>query len=180
MAMLAALDRADLWFVADRLERKGFLASDEISSAILEFKRYLALVGLGHRGIEMASPKVDEVWHAFILFTREYQEFCQAIFGEFIHHAPRTSRGSAAPARGDSFGQAYRQVFGEPGGLWARPLAQRSADCGEGECTGEGVTPRVTLLADCGEGECSAEGVGDRVPALLQADCGAGDCTSEA
>ncbi|HEX9680976.1 MAG TPA: hypothetical protein VGA32_05950, partial [Anaerolineales bacterium] len=94
--MLVALELADLWFVAERLERKGLLAADEIPESIREFKRYLALVGLGHRGLAMASPKIDEVWHAFILFTREYADFCQAVFGEFIHHVPRTSRTPAS------------------------------------------------------------------------------------
>lgn len=33
---------------------------------------------------------VDLMWHTFILFTREYTDFCHHYFGFFIHHAPQT------------------------------------------------------------------------------------------
>jgi hypothetical protein len=36
----------------------------------------------------MISPIVDEVWHAFILFTSDYAAFCDEVFGRFVHHAP--------------------------------------------------------------------------------------------
>lgn len=31
---------------------------------------------------------IDEMWHAFILNTRDYQEFCNTYFSEFVHHPP--------------------------------------------------------------------------------------------
>jgi hypothetical protein len=34
------------------------------------------------------SDEVDKGWHAFILFTADYAEFCQRIAGRFIHHLP--------------------------------------------------------------------------------------------
>jgi hypothetical protein len=33
---------------------------------------------------------VDEMWHNFILFTKEYQHFCQLYFGNYLHHTPAT------------------------------------------------------------------------------------------
>ena len=33
---------------------------------------------------------LDETWHTFILFTRDYTEFCLNQFGFKIHHAPTT------------------------------------------------------------------------------------------
>lgn len=35
---------------------------------------------------EMAD--IDEMWHAFILITIEYQKFCFNYFGQFLHHIP--------------------------------------------------------------------------------------------
>jgi hypothetical protein len=32
----------------------------------------------------------DDMWHTFLLFTREYHEFCQHYFGDFFHHHPLT------------------------------------------------------------------------------------------
>jgi len=34
---------------------------------------------------------IDEMWHAFILFSREYTDFCQRFFGFYLHHVPTTS-----------------------------------------------------------------------------------------
>jgi hypothetical protein len=35
---------------------------------------------------------VDEMWHNFILFTREYQRFCNEHFGAYIHHLPASKK----------------------------------------------------------------------------------------
>lgn len=32
--------------------------------------------------------EIDEMWHEFILFTKDYCEFCQEYFGEYLHHFP--------------------------------------------------------------------------------------------
>jgi hypothetical protein len=34
------------------------------------------------------SAEVDKGWHAFILHTADYAEFCQRVAGRFIHHRP--------------------------------------------------------------------------------------------
>lgn len=32
--------------------------------------------------------KLDEMWHTFLLFTRDYADFCERYFGIFLHHVP--------------------------------------------------------------------------------------------
>lgn len=34
------------------------------------------------------SPEVDKGWHAFILHTADYAEFCDRVAHRFIHHLP--------------------------------------------------------------------------------------------
>jgi hypothetical protein len=34
------------------------------------------------------SRDVDKGWHAFLLFTADYAEFCDRVAGRFIHHLP--------------------------------------------------------------------------------------------
>ncbi|NOU22414.1 MAG: hypothetical protein HOO93_11640 [Methyloglobulus sp.] len=36
----------------------------------------------------MPSQAVDNAWHEFILFSAEYEKFCQNAFGRFLHHTP--------------------------------------------------------------------------------------------
>lgn len=41
--------------------------------------------------ITQSMALLDEMWHAFILFTKPYAEFCDKHFGFFIHHGPTTN-----------------------------------------------------------------------------------------
>ncbi|MBD8467075.1 hypothetical protein IFU30_12425 [Plantibacter sp. CFBP 8798] len=34
------------------------------------------------------SPSADEAWHAFILFTQVYTDYCNQNFAQYIHHIP--------------------------------------------------------------------------------------------
>ncbi|MFC4159844.1 glycine-rich domain-containing protein [Chitinimonas lacunae] len=38
--------------------------------------------------VAMPSQVVDDLWHEFILYTRNYQEFCRQGFGRLLHHTP--------------------------------------------------------------------------------------------
>ncbi|MBZ0069632.1 MAG: hypothetical protein K8F26_12565 [Thiobacillus sp.] len=40
------------------------------------------------RFVSMPSQVADDAWHAFILHTRYYQDFCDKAFGRFLHHTP--------------------------------------------------------------------------------------------
>lgn len=35
---------------------------------------------------------LDKMWHEFILFTREYHQFCNEFFGCYLHHVPCSER----------------------------------------------------------------------------------------
>lgn len=71
-----------------QLSRQGFLpakASDEEwNSIFLEFLRFLSVKDLATDG--GLPPRLDEVWHACILNTRDYYALCMKLRGCFIHH----------------------------------------------------------------------------------------------
>jgi len=61
----------------------------EAENLFLEVKRYLVLDRLYPESKwQMYSRRIDEVWHQFVLFTREYAVFCERYFGTMLHHAP--------------------------------------------------------------------------------------------
>lgn len=37
---------------------------------------------------DFPSKEVDELWHMFILFTKDYREFCHEYIGQFLDHVP--------------------------------------------------------------------------------------------
>lgn len=32
--------------------------------------------------------EIDQMWHVFLLYTKDYMDFCQKYFGEYLHHLP--------------------------------------------------------------------------------------------
>jgi hypothetical protein len=40
--------------------------------------------------------QLDEMWHCFVLHTRDYAEFCDKYFGFFLHHEPGDDADSKA------------------------------------------------------------------------------------
>jgi hypothetical protein len=84
------------------------------------------------------SREVDHGWHAFILHTREYADFCDRVAGRFIHHAPEEPGADRAPAaaRTEMTAEVIRRT-GLPVDeeLWPAGGAACSANC-ERCCSG--------------------------------------------
>jgi len=49
---------------------------------------FLAHLKSGKKYVAMPSQVVDDLWHEFILYTKNYQHFCRHAFGSFLHHTP--------------------------------------------------------------------------------------------
>lgn len=49
---------------------------------------FMAHLKSGRQFVSMPSQVVDDLWHEFILYTREYNKFCRQAFGRFLHHSP--------------------------------------------------------------------------------------------
>jgi len=59
------------------------------------------------RMVAMPSQAVDDAWHEFILFTRQYDKFCRHAFGRFLHHTPAEAMSSPTQAS-DGIRRAWR------------------------------------------------------------------------
>lgn len=59
-----------------------------VSRGLRQF--FIAHLMSGKKFVSMPSQIADDLWHEFILYTREYQEFCKRAFGEFLRHTPAT------------------------------------------------------------------------------------------
>lgn len=31
---------------------------------------------------------IDQMWHVFLLYTKDYMDLCESYFGEYLHHLP--------------------------------------------------------------------------------------------
>jgi hypothetical protein len=57
-----------------------------VSEGLRQF--FLAYLNSGRREVAMPSQVADDLWHEFILYTRDYGRFCAQAFGGFLHHTP--------------------------------------------------------------------------------------------
>ena len=127
-----------------------------------ELKRYLAMCLANPEAAYGMFGPVDEFWHTWILFTREWWDFSREVAGRYIHHSPTTRaekervRSGEAPSAYGRFLADYPSYFGEeaPADLWPRQrkilAGANHSRCG-GSCCG----------GSCSSGSCSGGGGGD-------------------
>ena len=72
-----------------RIQTKDFAL---IEQALRQF--FLAYLLSNKQFVAMPSRIADDLWHEFILYTKQYAEFCQSAFGEFFHHTPAAAMGA--------------------------------------------------------------------------------------
>ncbi|MDR7211437.1 hypothetical protein [Flavobacterium piscis] len=65
---------------------------DEAQDLFKETRKFLFICQL--KGIFIPDDLLilDEMWHNFILFTKEYHSFCGKHFGRYFHHLPASKK----------------------------------------------------------------------------------------
>ncbi|WP_394849786.1 hypothetical protein LZC95_20310 [Pendulispora brunnea] len=109
-------------YLIDKLIKEHiFEHADDARLHFRELKRWLVACQMDRsRAWDMYSRMIDEVWHQFALFTRQYVDFSIECFGHYIHHAPGNSpdmkefREHRQPATIEDFAQYYANLFDEP------------------------------------------------------------------
>jgi len=83
------LESGNLDFVKKRLQDQHNWKESGSEQARLDFLRFMSLTKLVKEQL-VPSVQVDEFWHSFILFTKEYKSWCENNWGdgEFLHHQP--------------------------------------------------------------------------------------------
>ncbi|MGE0549809.1 MAG: hypothetical protein AB7O24_28385 [Kofleriaceae bacterium] len=85
--------------VIDKFLESYAMPRRDADALFTELKRWLWLNARAH--VIPGSPNIyviadmtaiDEMWHTFLLFTKDYQDFCDRYFGHFVHHVPNTDR----------------------------------------------------------------------------------------
>ena len=65
------------------------LTLEEVNTVVLALKDYFKIHHrAGKKFLSMPSQVVDDLWHEFILFTKEYETFCKGAVGHYLHHVP--------------------------------------------------------------------------------------------
>ena len=81
--------------VVERFTGQYAITSEESEDIFHETKKWLWLSAqpdASHVTIVEPLWIIDEMWHNFVLFTRDYMDFCRSYFEIYLHHVPVTGR----------------------------------------------------------------------------------------
>lgn len=76
------------------------LSQNDINTVFQALRDYFHICNLANkRMVSMPSQVVDVAWHEFILFTKNYEHFCNKSLGRFLHHTPSETMQSPTVAQ---------------------------------------------------------------------------------
>ncbi len=115
------------------VHREG-LEPDHVESLELEYKRFLVMATAKTGEKLPISGPVDKLWHAHMLFSKDYAALSQAACGTMIHHAPAVTDQEQADLKPLYFGGTiplYAKLFGEepPADLWPQHRSVCVSSC---------------------------------------------------
>lgn len=121
-ANTASLDFEAPYLIEKLVKDRVCANTQEADALFREVKRFLYLNWTDRSRLwEMYSHRVDEVWHQFVLFTRQYMDFCDVHYGIYLPHAPsnapKPDRGTfpdVPTATFAEFAGRYETMYGEP------------------------------------------------------------------
>jgi hypothetical protein len=117
---------------------------------------FLLALEFPHHGLGMPSRAVDDLWHEFVLHTRDYAAGCEAALGRPLHHVPDGPVVEAGAAH-ERLARTYRAVCVleriDPG----RPARVPLLFAVDARVGVPGAQPPV---AECGEGAICATPAG--------------------
>lgn len=90
-----ALAHPPLAFLIDKFCAEYGYAEADARELFEETKRFLVVGRLADQLLAPSLP-VDRMWHSFILFTKDYHDFCD-LLGGYIHHRPIPSGSPEQP-----------------------------------------------------------------------------------
>ena len=111
-----------------RLKLRYGWEDDFVNSAVNEYHRFL-LLHLKNPKTEIVPGKVvDKVWHDHILHTQSYMNFCEKMFGYYLHHHPDDA--SSKKSGIDLTLILYEKTFGHkaPSQYWSKELPPKKKE----------------------------------------------------
>lgn len=137
--------------IVHRIARENDSGIDRAREIFADTLRFLTLCGTW-RGTVTPTKSIDIGWHTFLLFTRDYRQYCNGEFGLFIDHVPTPKLAdpdvrSHRKSIGNTLAGA-RALFGDGiADRWAIEFNQAAAGCQE--CSPE---------PSCDTGSCCHDG----------------------
>ena len=106
------------WLSEKLVQEKEVESQEDYEQRFRELKKYVALLKISQEPLGMVSTKVDNLWHQFILFTKQYHDFSRQFYGKYIHHQPNTPLTPLNNQATNNFYHWYHEVYGPLPHIW--------------------------------------------------------------
>jgi len=102
--------------VLKRVQKQhDYLTDEDMIKVARATKDYFIICHMAKgKMVAMPSEIIDVLWHEFILFTREYEQFCKQGLGKFLHHVPTEAMSSKTQAQ-EGIKRAWRLACAKEG-----------------------------------------------------------------
>jgi len=103
--------------VVRRYAKEQHASREEAEEIFQETLKWLYLCGCSLRedvscAMTPEIVKLDEMWHTFLMFTRDYADFCERYFGGFLHHVPNEDEEEARAEEAEAVREQLERQFG--------------------------------------------------------------------
>ena len=114
-----------------RYAKRYDITLEEAEHLFTECRKFLVICAM-ISGPCSPSNQLDEMWHHFILHTRDYRQFCEKFFGRFIHHNPTET---PSTANRSLMLETASQIFGYDPEIWPKVgKTDCSSSCNDSYC----------------------------------------------
>lgn len=159
---------------ADIVEK--FCAENEVEQDVakqyfIEIKKFLYLCANTTDRLA-PSAEIDKIWHTFILFTKDYRQYCVHFLGKFIDHVPEVRKDTTEPKENCLLNTVnhYENVFGDLNNeVWQIPFKNETEDDDCSNCN------NCSSCNDDSQSCSSCEGGGSQPSCVFTGNCF--DCT---
>ena len=91
--------------------------------ASTELMKFMTIIKSSQKPIALPHSDVDELWHEFMVWTRQYADFCREKVGFFVHHQPNTEQFRVGFSAIRRFCRRYEARFGALADVWFERFA---------------------------------------------------------
>ena len=119
----------DMSDVKSRFKNEHSAPDSVVNELEKELKRFLILCSISSASSYGMRGPVDDLWHTFVIFTKQYFTFCEGVAGKYLHHTPYVegkSKEQIVQEENDynTFLADYQRFFNEeaPSHVWPQPV----------------------------------------------------------
>lgn len=96
------IDSYDFSRISTKYQQVHETSEKEAVEVLEELKKWFTLCAVNPGRKYHIGSRIDDMWHVFILFTKDYAEFCEQRIGFFLHHEPSVPGESLPPSKDDA------------------------------------------------------------------------------